>query len=69
MSDGRSFAAAFARAVGLDPPTDEEVDEILALAGDAARGSERIAAPVVTWLTGRAGLTPADARRVAQGLP
>lgn len=69
MSEGRAFAAAFARAVALEPPTDDEAEEILALAGDAARASERLAAPLVTWLAGRAGLSPAEARQVAQRLP
>ena len=69
MSEGRAFAAAFARAVGLEPLTDDEAEEILALAGDAARASERLAAPLVAWLAGRAGVAPAEARQVAQGLP
>ena len=39
---------------------------MLALAGVAAHGSERIAAPVSTWLAARAGMDLEEALRIAR---
>jgi hypothetical protein len=41
---------AFARRLGLSPPSKEQVEVLLALAGIAAHASERIAAPLTCWL-------------------
>ena len=41
------------------------IDELLALAGDAAHASERIAAPIACYLVGRAGIDIATARQLA----
>lgn len=46
---------AFARELGVEPPTPEETDKLLALAGTAAHSSERTAAPLACWVAGRAG--------------
>jgi hypothetical protein len=46
---------AFARVLGVDPPTPEQADKLLALAGTAAHSSERPAAPLACWVAGRAG--------------
>jgi hypothetical protein len=62
------WLAAYSDALGIDAPTEEEVNEILALAGVAAHSSERTAAPVACWLAARAGLEANDARALAQGL-
>lgn len=62
------WVAAFARRLGLEPPTDEEVEVLLELAAVAAHASERIAAPLACWLVGRAGLTPADALEAANAV-
>jgi len=59
----------FAAEVGVDPPTSEEVDALLALAGAAAHASERTAAPVGCWLAARSGLTPEEALAVARRMP
>jgi GTP cyclohydrolase III len=56
----------FASALGTSPPSDEELDGLLALAGVAAHASERTAAPVSCWLAARAGVSPAEALDVAQ---
>ena len=66
--DARSWLLAFARRLGLDPPTDEQVGQVLALAGVAAHSSERTAAPVACWLAGRAGLDLAVALEAAEAL-
>jgi hypothetical protein len=60
------WLASFAERIGAEPPTAEEVETILALAGVAAHASERIAAPVACWLIGRAGIEPAEAKRIAE---
>lgn len=67
-SAGASFAATFAVRAGLEPPTAAEIDEVLALAADAAHASERLAAPLVTWLAGRAGMSPGEARELVRRL-
>lgn len=58
----------FAAALGTTPPSQEEIDALLGLAGVAAHASERTAAPLSTWLAGRAGVTPADAQATARRL-
>ena len=59
----KEWLAGFATALGVEAPTAEEIRDLLALAGDAAHASERIAAPVACWLVARAGLSPGEARR------
>ena len=59
------WIAAFAAAVGAEPPTPEEVERILALASVAAHSSERVAAPVACWIAGRAGLDLEQAQEEA----
>ena len=49
------WIAAFAAELGTEPPSDDEVERILALAGIAAHASERTAAPVACWIGARAG--------------
>jgi hypothetical protein len=56
---------AFAAAVGVPPPTSEEVDAILALAATAAHDSERTAAPVACWVAASAGKSLAEANAIA----
>lgn len=46
---------AFARELGVAPPTPEQADKLLALAGTAAHSSERQAAPLACWVAGVAG--------------
>jgi Domain of unknown function (DUF6457) len=69
MSDiSRQWLEGFATALGVDPPTTEEVQALLDLAGVAAHASERTAAPVSTWLAARSGMSPLDALSVARNL-
>ena len=56
---------AFAEAVGVPPPTSEEVDAILELAATAAHDSERTAAPVACWIAASAGKPLAEANAIA----
>ena len=59
------WISAFAEAAGTSPPSEEEVEALLELAGVAAHASERTAAPITCWLAAVAGLRPADALRLA----
>ncbi|MGD9696199.1 MAG: DUF6457 domain-containing protein [Thermoleophilia bacterium] len=65
MTD-REWIDAFAAALGTEPPTDAEVEALLALAGEAAHASQRTAAPVACWLAAAAGRAPDDALAVAR---
>jgi hypothetical protein len=64
----QDWLARFAAEVGINPPTSEELDTLLELAGIVAHASERPAAPMTCWLVGRAGLAPRDALAVGQRL-
>jgi hypothetical protein len=57
---------AYAERLGIAPPTEQEVETLLALAGEAAHASERIAAPVACWLSARAGRSPEEALELAR---
>jgi hypothetical protein len=59
------WLAAFAEQLGVDAPTENECQDILALAGTAAHASERTAAPVACWLAARAGLAASEASEMA----
>lgn len=59
---------AFASAAGVDGPTRAEIESLLELASVAAHSSERRAAPIACWIAARAGIDPAEARRIAEGL-
>lgn len=62
------WLAAFAEQLGIDAPSEAEVDALLALARTAAHASERAAAPVACWLAAKAGVTPSEARELALGV-
>lgn len=63
-----TWVTRLAAAFGIEPPTDREVDALLGMAGIAAHASERTAAPLSTWLAGRAGMSPDEAKAAAQRL-
>ena len=50
----------FAEHLGQEAPDEKTTEVLLALAGEAAHGSERIAAPIACYLVGLAGLEPAE---------
>jgi len=62
------WLTAFASEVGVAPPTEAELDALLSLAGTAARGSARQAAPVACWLAARSGTDPLDAVEIARSV-
>jgi hypothetical protein len=64
----QEWLASFAAEVGTVPPTREELDSLLELAGVAAHASERPAAPITCWLAARAGVAPLEALAVGKRL-
>jgi hypothetical protein len=66
--DGQEWISAFAERLGLEPLSEADSEALLDLAGVAAHASERPAAPLTCWLVGRAGLSPAEALRIAEEL-
>lgn len=52
---GEEFAQALARELEQPALSRQEIDGLLALAGKAAHSSERLAAPLCTFLAGRSG--------------
>jgi hypothetical protein len=68
MADARGWIERFAEVLEVAPPTEEETEALLALAGVAAHASERTAAPISCWLAARAGRAPAEAAAAAKRL-
>ncbi len=64
--NAEQWLTAYASKLGTVPPTDDELETLLALAGVAAHSSERKAAPIACWLAARAGVQPAEAMRLAE---
>jgi len=58
----------FAAAAGVDPPTSQEIDDLLALAAIAAHASARQSAPLTCWLAAKGGLTISAALEAAQAI-
>ena len=64
--DAKEWLAAYADRLGTEPPTQGELDAILDVAAGAAHSSERIAAPVATWLSARAGRSLEESLELAR---
>jgi hypothetical protein len=56
---------AFADELGVPPPDETVVEQLLALAAVAAHQSERTAAPIACFLVGQAGVDPVRASALA----
>jgi 1,6-anhydro-N-acetylmuramate kinase len=67
--DANTWLAAYAEKIGVSAPTKDELKAVLDLAGVAAHSSQRIAAPVATWMAGRAGVGLDEAMRLAEQVP
>ena len=70
MTTTAEWVSAYAAAAGVSPPSQDDIDVLLQLAGVAAHASERTAAPITCWIAATAGLDPrpcARARRVGGG--
>jgi hypothetical protein len=66
--NSREWIDAYADRLGAQAPDEATVEALLDLAGVAAHASERTAAPITSWLIGRAGLGVEEARRIADDL-
>jgi len=62
----KEWIAAYAEQLGTDPPTADEFKAVLDLAAEAAHASERMAAPVASWLSAKAGRSPAESLALAR---
>ncbi len=65
MTD-REWLAAYAAALGMEAPADDDITRILRLAAAAAHASQRTAAPVACWLAARSGRALDDALAIAE---
>jgi hypothetical protein len=63
--NAREWIDAFAAEIGTDPPSNDDIKQILDLAAVAAHASERIAAPLACWLGGRTGASLAELQAAA----
>ena len=59
---------AFAAGLGTEPPSTEQIDNMLKLASIAAHSSERLAAPIACWIAGSVGADLAEARVIAESI-
>lgn len=66
--NANEWLAAFAERIGGTPPSTEEFNLILDLAGVAAHSSERVAAPAACWVAANAGVDPGTALEAARGI-
>jgi hypothetical protein len=65
---GRDWIATFAQRLGMTPPDEATIEALLEIAGVAAHGSERIAAPIACYLIGRANADLREARSAAESI-
>jgi hypothetical protein len=65
---GEQFAQRLADELGVAPLAEAEIGDLLGLASTAAHASERLAAPLCTFLAGRSGRPPAEVRAAAERL-
>jgi hypothetical protein len=68
MTSTAEWVSAYAEAAGISPPSQDDIDVLLQLAGVAAHASERTAAPITCWIAATAGLTPARALALAESM-
>jgi hypothetical protein len=64
--NAKDWMDAYAKRLGVDPPTPDEFKAILDLAAEAAHASERVAAPVACWVAARAGRSLNDSLALAR---
>jgi hypothetical protein len=60
------WIAEFAEKAGVERPDTEQIRVLLDLAGAAAHGSERTAAPVACWIAGRSSLSLQELQAAAE---
>jgi len=63
--EANEWISIFAGRLGLEAIPQEDIDALLDLASVAAHTSERLAAPLTCFLVGKAGISPAAAKAIA----
>jgi Domain of unknown function (DUF6457) len=66
--DALAWITGFSEILGVSPPSETEIETLLAMAGVAAHASERIAAPVSCWLAAKANKSAEEALAAAETL-
>ena len=64
--NAREWIDAFAAEIGAEPPTADEIKQVLDLAAVAAHSSERIEAPVACWVGGMTGASLEELQAAAE---
>jgi uncharacterized protein DUF6457 len=64
----KEWITAYAERLGAEAPTAEEIKTVLDLAAEAARASERVAAPVTCWVAAKAGRSAEESLAIAREL-
>ena len=64
----RDWLDRYAFELGTTALSDEEIEQLLTLAGIAAHASERTAAPISCYLVARAGVSAGEALAIARRL-
>jgi Domain of unknown function (DUF6457) len=59
--DAQAWITGFSEILGLAPPSETEIEKLLAMAGVAAHASERISAPVSCWLAAKSDKSTEEA--------
>ena len=65
---GKAWIHEFAARLGVAPPSEAEFEALLDIAGVAAHASERIAAPIACFLTGKSGRSLSEAAEIAASI-
>ena len=68
MTSRAEWICAFAAALNVSDLSEEEVEALLGLAGEAAHASERTTAPLACWIAAKSGLSPQQAFEAARGV-
>jgi hypothetical protein len=66
--DAQTWLMRYSEILGVAPPSETEIEALLALAGVAAHASERAAAPVSCWVAARAEKSADEALIAAETL-
>ncbi len=62
--ESEEFLSKVAQAFGTVSPSDDDISTVLTIASVAAHSSERKMAPIVCWLSAKAGISPNDALEI-----
>lgn len=66
--DPHQWVRTLATALDTEPPTQDQIDDLLSLAGTAAHTAERWVAPISCWLLARADVPTGEGRALVERL-